>query len=104
MSTNMSPHNHGGRNHLIGMLIICGVALVALVATGRSLGEAVPVAALLACPLMMIGMMFMMMRAGNSGASDHAQDNTHDGHRPARDEDDPATRGTNAPANPSTLP
>jgi len=104
MSTNMSPHNHGGKNHLIGMLAIGGVVLVALVATGRSLGEAVPVAALLACPLMMIGMMFMMMRGGNSRASDHAHDNTHDGHRSARDDDDPATRGTNAPPSASTRP
>ncbi|MGM0386063.1 MAG: hypothetical protein ACQERF_08805 [Actinomycetota bacterium] len=34
--------------------------LVVLVVAGRSWGEALPVAALLAFPLMMIGMVFMM--------------------------------------------
>jgi len=103
MSTNSSPHNHGGRNHLVGMLVIGGVVLVALVATGRSLGEAVPVAALLACPLMMIGMMFMMMRGNTTHEHHDTQGTPHDGHRSARD-DDPATRGASAPANPSTRP
>ena len=65
MNTNMQGHNHGGKNHLLGMLGIGGVVLVGLLATGSSLKTALPYAALLACPVMMVGMMFMMMRGGN---------------------------------------
>jgi hypothetical protein len=65
MNTNMQGHNHGGKNHLLGMLGIGAVVLVALLATGSSLRTALPFALLLACPLMMGGMMFMMMRGGN---------------------------------------
>lgn len=73
MNTNMHGHNHGGKNHLLGMLGIGGVVLVVLLATGSSFGTALPFAALLAgplaflaaCALMMGAMMFMMMRAGN---------------------------------------
>jgi hypothetical protein len=60
----MQGHNHGGKNHLLGMLGIGVVVLVVLLGTGRSLQQALPVAAFLACPLMMVGMMFMM-RANN---------------------------------------
>ncbi|RGE18887.1 DUF2933 domain-containing protein [Leucobacter sp. wl10] len=42
-----------------GILGIAALVVLALLAAGRSLGEALPLAALLACPLMMIGMMFM---------------------------------------------
>jgi hypothetical protein len=65
MNTNMQGHNHGGKNHLLGMLGIGAVVLVVLLATGSSLRTALPFAFLLACPLMMGGMMFMMMRGGN---------------------------------------
>jgi hypothetical protein len=65
MNTNMQGHNHGGKNHLLGMLGIGAFVLVVLLATGSSLRTALPFAALLACPLMMVGMMFMMMRGGN---------------------------------------
>jgi hypothetical protein len=65
MNTNMQGHNHGGKNHLLGMLGIGALVLVVLLATGSSLRTALPFAVLLACPLMMGGMMFMMMRGGN---------------------------------------
>ena len=42
--------NH--RSHLLAMLGIAALAVLALLAAGRSLGEALPLAALLACPLM----------------------------------------------------
>lgn len=60
----MNSHNHGGKSHLLVMVGLAAVVLVVLLAAGRSFGEAWPLAALLACPLMMIGMMFM---TGNSG-------------------------------------
>jgi len=66
MNTNMQGHNHGGKNHLLGMLSIGALVLVVLLASGSSLRTALPFAALLACPLMMGGMMFMLMRGGNS--------------------------------------
>ena len=65
MNTNMQGHNHGGKNHLLGMLSIGALVLVVLLATGSSFRTALPFAFLLACPLMMGGMMFMMMRGGN---------------------------------------
>ena len=65
MNTSMQGHNHGGKNHLLGMLGIGAVVLVVLLGTGRSLQQALPVALFLACPLMMVGMMFMMR--GNNG-------------------------------------
>ena len=65
MNTNMQGHEHGGKNHLLSMLGVGAIVLVALLASGISLGTALLFAALLACPLMMGGMMFMMMRGGN---------------------------------------
>ena len=50
---------------MLGMLGSGGVVVVFLLATGSSFGSAWPFAILLACPLMMGGMMFMMMRGGN---------------------------------------
>jgi hypothetical protein len=38
----MNGHSHGGRSHLTGMLVVVGVALVVLLAAGRSFGEALP--------------------------------------------------------------
>lgn len=62
-------HTHSPASHMVGMLAAAGVILVVLVLAGRSWGEALPLAALLACPLMMIGMMFMMGRTQG-----HSQD------------------------------
>ena len=73
MTNNMQGHNHGGKNHLVGMAGIGVLVLLGLLIAGRSVGEALPLAALLACPLMMIGMMFMMMRgSGDSRQRDDA--------------------------------
>ena len=66
MNTNMPGHNHGGKSHLYGMLGIGVLVLVVLLFAGKSFGEALPLAALLACPVMMIGMMFMMRGGNNS--------------------------------------
>ena len=60
----MQGHDHGGKSHLLGMLSIGALVIVVLLASGSSLRTALPFAALLACPLMMGGMMFMM-RGGN---------------------------------------
>ncbi|OIQ84412.1 hypothetical protein GALL_337550 [mine drainage metagenome] len=82
MNSPMQGHNHGGKNHLLGMLGIFAVILVVLLAAGRSFGEALPLAALLACPLMMIGMMFMMRgddghQHGEDPATGHPHDHDH---------------------------
>lgn len=89
MNTNMQGHDHGGKSHLFGMLAIGALVLVGLLAAGRSVGEALPLAALLACPLMMIGMMYMMR---GSGGNNHQHDDTSgDRTRRATDEQlDPA--------------
>jgi len=91
MNTNMQGHGHGMKGHLLWMLGIGGVVLVVLLGTGRPLGEALPLALFLACPLMMIGMMFMM-RGGNG--QQHGNEAT--GHRDhgdtPRDHDAPAER------------
>ena len=74
----MQGHNHGGKNHLLGMLGIGAVVLVVLLAMGSSLRTALPFALLLACPLMMGGMMFMMMRRGNGRQQGNDTTNQHD--------------------------
>ena len=83
MNTNMQGHNHGGKSHLYGMVGIGALVLVVLLFAGKSFGEALPLAALLACPVMMIGMMFMM-RGGNSHQHDNnAPTDRHDHDAPA---------------------
>jgi len=86
MNTNMQGHNHGGKSHLLGMLGIGGVVLVVLLGSGRSLQQALPYAVFLACPLMMVGMMFMM-RGGNGqqqGTDAPHQHDHQDAHQDAR--------------------
>jgi hypothetical protein len=96
MNTNMQGHNHGGKNHLLGMLGIGALVLVVLLATGSSFRTALPFAFLLACPLMMGGMMFMMMRGGNGnqqgndapnkrGHDDATNQGSHDAPEPWQD-------------------
>jgi hypothetical protein len=69
----MQGHSHGTRGHLWGMVGIGAVVLLGLMATGRSFSQALPLAAALACPLMMIGMMFMMGNGrGHQGTDDDA--------------------------------
>jgi len=103
MNTNMQGHNHGGKSHLLGMLGIWALVLVVLLSTGRSFQEALLLSALLACPLMMIGMMFMM-RGGNG--QQHGNDATdlrdHDAPAPAEWRDSAST--TPQPPKTPTLP
>ena len=109
MNTNMQGHNHGGKSHLLGMLGIWALVLVVLLSTGRSFQEALLLSALLACPLMMIGMMFMM-RGGNG--QQHGNDATnhpaatnhrdHDAPAPAECQDSAST--TPQPPKTPTLP
>lgn len=73
MNTNMQGHNHSGKSHLLWMLGLGGAIFIVLLGTGRSVGQALPLALFLACPLMMIGMMFMM-RGGNG--NQHGNDDT----------------------------
>lgn len=79
MNTNMQGHNHGGKNHLLAMVGIGALVLVVLLFAGKSFGEALPLAALLACPLMMIGMMYMM-RGGNNTSHQHGTSEATDHH------------------------
>ncbi|WP_103460374.1 hypothetical protein [Cryobacterium zongtaii] len=73
----MNGHNHGGKSHLIGMIVIGVVILGGLLAAGRSIGEALPLAAVLACPVVMLGMMFMMMRSKNKDADTPRESPVH---------------------------
>lgn len=50
--------NHSGDGHLRGMLLISAGAFVLLLLLGLTLVQALTVAALLACPLMIVGMAF----------------------------------------------
>jgi len=87
MNTSMQGHNHGGKNHLLGMLGIGAIVLVVLLGTGRSLQQALPVAAFLACPLMMVGMMFMMR--GNNGQQQGNDTHEHRDHDAVNEPQDP---------------
>jgi hypothetical protein len=93
MNTNMQGHNHGGKNHLLGMLGIGALVLVVLLATGNSFRTALPFAVFLACPLMMGGMMFMMMRGGNGRqqGNDAPNQRDHNGVTDHRNHDVPET-------------
>ena len=60
------------KGHLKHMLIGGGAVLVVLLLVGVSVRDALPWAVVLACPLMMVGMMFMMSRGmGAKGDADH---------------------------------
>lgn len=79
-------------SHLVGMLVTGAVILVLLVAAGRSWGEALPMATLLACPLMMLGMMFMMGRA-QGHSMDRTEHRSEDGSGETVDAGGPPPRG-----------
>jgi hypothetical protein len=59
------------RNHVRQMLIGGGVALAVLLMAGVPLGQALPLAAALACPLMMIFMMRSMGGQSRHGGCGH---------------------------------
>ena len=85
-------HSHSPTSHLAGMLAAGAVIVMVLVVAGRSWGEALPLAALLACPLMMIGMMFMMGRTQGHGM-DHSEQRSEDGRGETVDAGSPPPRG-----------
>ncbi|WP_422117076.1 hypothetical protein [Brachybacterium sp. UNK5269] len=63
----MTGHSHNGKSHLLGMVGIGAGLLALLVLTGRSFGDALPVALALACPLMMVAMMVGGHRRQHTG-------------------------------------
>lgn len=81
MNHNMSPVAH-----LKWMLVAAGAVLVVLAVTGVPLSRALFYAALLACPLMMVFMMFSMIHGqhGGRGAAHHHEPHAEDG-RPMED-------------------
>lgn len=87
----MNGHNYGGKSHLIGMIVIGVVILGGLLVAGKSIGEALPFAALLACPVMMIGMVFMMIRSGKGKNTDTAP-TAHTDRNAAASEASPTTK------------
>lgn len=76
--------NHSGAGHLKGMAVIMGGAFVVLLLLGKSAGEAFSYALVLACPLMMVGMMFGG-HGGHGGSEDNAGHDGHAGHSGTRD-------------------
>lgn len=58
-----SGHQHSGMSHVRWMAGIAAAILVVLLLMGRPLGDAIFLSILLACPLMMVGMMVMMGRS-----------------------------------------
>lgn len=54
-----SGHRHSPMSHVIWMAVIGAAILVVLLALGKPFGEAILLAVLLSCPLMMIVMPFM---------------------------------------------
>ncbi|WP_372594674.1 hypothetical protein [Actinotalea sp.] len=60
------------KKHLLSMLGIGGLIFVGLLVSGRSASEALYLAAVLACPVMMVGMMLMMR--GQQHDDDHPTD------------------------------
>ncbi len=64
-----SGHRHSAMSHVIWMSAIAGVILVVLLAVGKPLGEAILLAILLSCPLMMMVMPFMHSKKGLAAAS-----------------------------------
>lgn len=65
------------KGHLKHMAIGGGAILVVLLLFGVGFREALPWAFLLACPLMMVGMMFMMNRNHGVGATGEHEHSAH---------------------------
>ena len=64
------------KGHLKHMIIGAGAILAVLLVAGVDFRQALQWAILLACPLMMVGMMFMMNRKG--GSHEHHHGGSHD--------------------------
>lgn len=94
-------HNHGMGKHMLLMAVCCLVplALVAAVGVfGLSLGALqglVPYVAALMCPLMMVGMMWMMMR--NQGDGHSAHEHHPAPQLPVKDQTPPALEASTVP-------
>lgn len=74
-----SGHQHSGMSHLKWMGGIAVGILAVLLLMGRPLGDAIFLAILLACPLMMMGMMLMMGRGQRQeGDKPHITDDVRD--------------------------
>lgn len=72
--------NHSGMGHLKGMAVIVGGVFVLLLLLGKAPGEALSLAAIVACPLMMVG---MMLGGGHGGDAGHEGHSGHEGHKGA---------------------
>lgn len=86
--------NHSGAGHLKGMALLVAGVFVVLLLLGRAPGEALLLAAVLSCPLMMV----LMMVGGHGGHGGHA------GHGPQDHADDayPLDQTTPAGTRPGT--
>jgi len=87
---------HSGAGHLKGMALIAGGAFVVLLLLGKSPSEAFSFALVLACPLMMVGMMF----GGHGGHGSSKDDAGHEGHAGHTGTRDPAADLDARPAAP----
>lgn len=80
--------NHSGAGHLKGMALLVAGVFVVLLLLGRAPGEALLLAAVLSCPLMMV----LMMVGGHGGHGGHAE------HGPQDHADDPYPLDQTTPA------
>lgn len=71
--------NHSGAGHLKGMAVIVGGVFVLLLLLGRAPVEALSLAVIVACPLMVVGMM-LGGHEGHGGNGGHGGHDGHDGH------------------------
>ncbi len=62
---------HGVKSHIVAMIWIGGAIFVGLLLTGRSASESLYLAAVLSCPVMMIGMV-VTMRGSEAKHDDHS--------------------------------
>ena len=83
--------NHSGAGHLKGMALLVAGVFVVLLLLGRAPGEALLLAAVLSCPLMMV----LMMAGGHGGHGSHGG---HAEHGPQDHADDPYPLDQTTPA------
>ena len=73
----MNHQGHSMKGHVLHMLIAGAAVLGVLLLAGFDLGRAAPYAILLACPVGMIGMMWMMTRGNGRHQQDDQQPSRH---------------------------